>query len=169
VTAGGNTLVPSGNVARALEALGYEEGADGYEVLARAENLALHLDLPAPVVGEMLEDFAREGYTDFPEPPPDLAEPEEPEEEEGVPSEGGDVKGGAAAEEREQEPGPEDRVARRAVREDPGKGEEPSRVQDPQAKDAPGVEQEPGRKKEPAPPEEGRGGEPGTSDQEEGS
>jgi hypothetical protein len=152
---GGNTLVPSENVARALEALGYEGGADDYEVLARGENLALHLELPAPVVGEMLEDLAREGYTDFPEPPRDLAEPEEPAEERGVPS--------------EEKPSPEDRTARRAVREDPAKGEEPSRVQDPQAKDAPGVEQESGGKKEPAPPESGRSGEPGASDREEGS
>jgi hypothetical protein len=167
--AGGNTLVPSENVARALNALGYEGVADDYEVLTRAENLALHLELPAPVVGEMLEDLIREGYTDFPEPPRDLAEPEEPAEEEGVPSEGGDVKGGAAAEAREEKPSPEDRTARRAVREDPAKGEEPSRVQDPQAKDAPGVEQEAGGKKDPAPPESGRGGEPGASDREEGS
>jgi hypothetical protein len=169
VIAGGDTLVPSEEVAGALEALGYDEGADDYEVLARAENLALHLELPAPVVGEMLEELAREGYTDFPEPPPDLVEPEEPAEEEGVPSEGGDVEGGAAAEEREEKPSPEDRAARRTAREDPGKGEEPSRVQDPQAKDAPGVEQESGDKKEPASPEEGPGGEPGTPDREEGS
>lgn len=168
VIAGGDTLVPSEKVARALEALGYEGGADDYEVLACAENLALHLELPAPLVGEMLEELAREGYSNFPEPPPDLGETEG-QEEEGVPSEGGDVEGGAAAEEREEKPGPEDRAARRAVREDPGKGEEPSRVQDPQAKDAPGVEQESGEKKEPAPPEAGRGGEPGTSDREEGS
>jgi len=166
--AGGNTLVPSENVAGALEALGYEGDADDYEVLARAESLALHLELPAPIVGEMLEDLARDGVTEFPEPPRELTEPEESEDE-GVPSEGGDVSGGAAAEEREQKPSPEDREARRAVREDPGKGEEPSRVQDPQAKDAPGVEQEPGEKKEPAPPESGRGGEPGTSDREEDS
>src|SRR5918998_4534103 len=171
VIAGGNTLAPSENVARTLEALGYEGGADDYDILARAENLALHLELPAPVVGEMLEDLAREGYTDFPEPPRDVAEPEgsaEETEEEGVPSEGGDVEGGATAEEREEKPSPEDRAARRTVREDPGKGEEPSRVQDPQAKDAPGVEQESGGKKEPAAPEAGRGGGPGTPDRGEG-
>src|SRR5919199_1444848 len=51
VIAGGNTLVPSENVAMALEALGYGEGADDYKVLARAELLALHLELPAPGVG----------------------------------------------------------------------------------------------------------------------
>ncbi len=169
VIAGGDTLVPSENVARALDALGYEGGADDYEVLARAENLALHMELPAPVVGEMLEDLARESYTGFAEPPRDLADPDEPAEEEGVPSEGGDVKGGAAAKAREEKPSPEDTAARRTVREDPGKGEEPSRVQDPQAKDAPGVEQETGGKNEPAPPESGRGGEPGASDREEGS
>jgi hypothetical protein len=170
--AGGNTLVPTENVARALEALGYEGGADNYEVLARAENLALHLELPAPVVGEMLEDLAHENYTNFPEPPRDLAESEGPveaSEEEGVPSEGGDVNRGAAAEGREQKPDPEDRAARRTVREDPGKGEEPSRVQDPQAKDAPGVEQESSGEREPSPPETGRGSEQGAPDREEES
>ena len=170
VVAGGNTLVPSQQVALALEALGYDRGADAYEVLARAESLALHLELPAPVVGEMLEDLAREGRTDFPEPPREMVELKEPgegSEEEGVASEGGDLEGGAAAEGREEKPVPEERAARRAAREDPARGEEPSRVQDPQAKDAPGVEQESGEKKEPASPETGRGGEPGTSDQEE--
>nr|MDQ5817889.1 hypothetical protein [Actinomycetota bacterium] len=72
VAAGGNTLVPSEGVSRALETLGYEGGADDYEVLARAEHLALYLELPAPLVGEMLEDFAREGFADFPEPPHDV-------------------------------------------------------------------------------------------------
>ena len=170
VVAGGNTLVPSQQVALALEALGYDRGADAYEVLARAESLALHLELPAPVVGEMLEDLAREGRTDFPEPPREMVELKEPEvgsQEEGVASEGGDLEGGAAAEGREEKPVPEERAARRAAREDPARGEEPSRVQDPQAKDAPGVEQESGEKKEPASPETGRGGEPGTSDKEE--
>jgi hypothetical protein len=170
VIAGGNTLVPSERVARVLEALGYEGGADAYEVLARAESLALHLELPAPVVGEMLEDLAREGHTNFPDPPREAVEPSEPAEEsgeEGVPSEGGDLRGGAAAEAREERPGPEERADRRAAREDPVRGEEPSRVQDPQAKDAPGVEQETGGEKEPASPESGRGGEPGVSDRKE--
>jgi hypothetical protein len=152
VIAGGDTLVPSENVARALEALGYEGDADDYEILARAETLAMHLELPAPVVGEMLEELAREGYTNFREPPRDVVEPAEE---------------GAAAEEREEEPGPEDGAARREDSEDPEKGEEPTRVQDPQAKDAPGVEQEAGEKKDPAAPEVGRGGEPGASDREE--
>jgi hypothetical protein len=168
VIAGGDTVVPSENVARTLEALGYEGDTDDYEILARAEILALHLELPAPVVGEMLEDLGREGYTDFPEPLRDVVEPEEPAEE-GVASEGGDVEGDAAAEEKEEKPGPGDRAARREVREDPEKGEEPSRVQDPQAKDAPSVEQESGEKKEPAAPEAGRGDEPGSSDREEES
>src|SRR5215210_2681841 len=114
--AGGNTLVPSENAARALEALGYEADADDYQVLAHAEELALYLELPAPVVGEMLEDLGREGYTDFPDPPRDAAQPEEPAEdagEDGVTSEDGD----ASAEAREEKPSPEDRVARRTVRE----------------------------------------------------
>jgi hypothetical protein len=118
VIAGGDTLVPSENIARALVALGYEGGADDYEVLARAESLALQLELPAPVVGEMLEDLAREGYADFPEPPRDLTQP---------------------AEASEEKPSPEESAPRRAAGEDPGKGDEPSRAQD-----APGVEQESG-------------------------
>ena len=67
VAAGGNTLVPTENVSRALGVLGYE--GDEYDTLAHAEGLALYLDLPAPIVGEMLEDLGREGFTDFPEPP----------------------------------------------------------------------------------------------------
>jgi 6-phosphogluconolactonase len=35
VAAGGNTLVPTENVSRALEALGYGEDADAYETLVR--------------------------------------------------------------------------------------------------------------------------------------
>src|ERR671913_2090585 len=88
VAAGGNTLVPTENVSRALGALGYE--GDAYEALAHAEGLALHLELPAPIVGEMLEDLGREGFDAFPELPSETAEPEE-KDEEGVPSEGGGV------------------------------------------------------------------------------
>jgi hypothetical protein len=87
VAAGGNTLVPTENVSTALGALGYE--GDEYETLAHAEVLALYLDLPAPIVGEMLEDLGREGFTDFPEPP---SEPEEDDEEGGT-SEGDSVEG----------------------------------------------------------------------------
>ena len=96
VAAGGNTLVPTENVAKALGALGYE--GDAYETLAAAEGLALHLELPAPIVGEMLEDLGREGFSEFPEPP---REPEETGEQ-NVPSEGSAVTGGAVAEEEEQ-------------------------------------------------------------------
>ena len=112
--AGGNTLVPSEDAARALEALGYEAGADDYAVLARAEELALYLELPAPVVGEMLEDLGREGYTDFPEPPREAVRSEEPAEDAAE-------DGSAAAEAREEKPSPGDRAARRKVREDSGK------------------------------------------------
>jgi hypothetical protein len=173
---GANTLVPSENVARSLEALGYDVAIDDYAVLARAEELALHLELPAPVVGEMLEDLAREGRTDFPEPPREAAEPEEPAEVageeasgEGVASEGGEVKGGAAAEAREEKPSPEDRAVRSTSGEDPGRGEEPTRVQDPQAKDAPSVDQEAGDVRDPDAPETGRGGTSGNSDREDGA
>ena len=72
VAAGGNTLVPTDNVSRALGALGYE--GDAYETIAHAEGLALHLELPAPIVGEMLEELGHEGFTDFPEPPAETVE-----------------------------------------------------------------------------------------------
>jgi hypothetical protein len=166
VAAGGNTLVPTENASKALEALGYE--GDSYEVLANGENLALYLELPAPIVGEMLEDLGREGFTDFPEPPRESAEDEAAEpDESGVVSEGSAVTGGAAAEEGEQKPSPEDRVAGRAAREDPGRGDEPSRVQDPQAKDAPGVAEESGDKKQASPPEGGREDAPDAADGDE--
>lgn len=142
VAAGGNTLVPTENVSRALGALGYGEGADVYETLARAESLALHLDLPAPILAEMLEDLGGEGFVDFPEPPRETTE--ESGEEVVAPEDGA---------EEQQKPSPEDRAARRTAREDPGKGDEPSRVQDPQAKDAPGVTEEDGDKKQAASPE----------------
>jgi hypothetical protein len=162
VAAGGNTLVPTENVARALGTLGYE--GDAYEVLANGETLAIYLELPSPIVGEMLEDLGREGFTDFPEPP---REPEDDEGEDGVDSAGGSVAGGAAAEEREQTPSPEDRAARRATRQDPGSGDEPSRVQDPQATDAPGVAEEAGDKEQVSPPEGGREDAPGTVDRDQ--
>jgi hypothetical protein len=160
VAAGGNTLVPTENVSKALGALGYE--GDAYETLAAAESLALHLELPAPILGEMLEDLGGEGFVDFPEPPRETEDTTETSEasEAGVPSEGGAVAGGAAAEESEQVPGPEDREARSTAR---GTGEEPSRVQDPQSSDAPGVAQESGEKKQASPPEGGRRDAPGTT------
>ena len=101
VAAGGNTLVPTENVSRALGALGYQ--GDAYETLAHAEGLALYLELPAPIVGEMLEDLGREGFEDFPELPSETAGTEE-KEEEGLPSEGDSVEDGAA----EEKPSPED-------------------------------------------------------------
>ena len=157
VSAGGNTLVPTENVAKALGALGYE-GGDAYEVLASGERLALYLELPAPIVGEMLEDLGREGFTDFPEP---RREPTEPEDVEGEDGESGVVSAGGAA--AAEEPGPEARAGRRATREDPGSGDEPSRVQDP---DAPGVAQESSDQKQASAPEGGREDAPGTTDGE---
>jgi hypothetical protein len=161
VAAGGNTLVPTENVRRALGALGYE--GDAYEILAHAEGLALYLDLPAPIVREMLEDLGREGFTDFPERPRETVEPEETGDE-GIPAGGDSVEGGAAAEEK---PRAGDREARRTARDDPGKGEEPTRVHDPQAKEAHGVVDESGEEKQPSPPEAGRADAPGTADGEE--
>lgn len=169
VISGGNTVVPSDGVARALEALGYGPEADEYEVLARAEGLALHLDLPAPIAGALLEDLDRDGVTDYPEPPRESIGAGEPEEtaEAGVPTDGGEVRGGAAAEAGQEKPSPEDRAARRAAREDAVKGDEPTRVQDPQAKDAPGVPQESAGAKKPDPPESGRSQAPGTAEKGE--
>ena len=169
VAAGGNTLVPSAEVAHALEALGYGPGADPYETLAAAEDLALRLDLPAPVVGEMLEELGREGFTAYPEPPREEVHQEQPEQprEEGIASEGGAVSGGAAGEPRQSKPAPQERAERVEAREDPASGEEPSRVQDPQAKDAPGVAEEEGPASKAAPPASGRKDEPGTSGQED--
>src|SRR5918997_3972769 len=71
VAAGGDTVVPSGELARALLALDVldeEAQDDDYAVLAVAENLALRLELPAPIVGEILYDLGREGRLEFPEP-----------------------------------------------------------------------------------------------------
>ncbi len=82
VAAGGDTVVPSGKLARtllALDVLGEEAQDDDYAVLAVAENLALRLELPAPIVGEILYDLAREGRLEFPETPPE-ATGEETEE-----------------------------------------------------------------------------------------
>lgn len=165
VAAGGNTLVPSAEVAGALEALGYGSGDDPYDTLAAAEDLALRLDLPAPVVGEMLEDLGREGFTDYPEPPREEVRDEQPEQpqEEAIASEGGAVSGGAASEPRQSKPAPQERAEREEAREDPASGDEPSRVQDPQAKDAPGVAEEEGPARKAAPPASGRKDEPGTS------
>lgn len=157
VAAGGDTVVPTGSLARTLLTLGLleSEAADEYEVLAAAEGLALQLDLPAPIAGEILEDLAREGVTTFPEPP----EPEEPQEPaEPDPAE---AQAGAETGEAPPKPSPEDRAARRAARRTAERGEEPSRVQDPQAKEAPGVEEEEGGQEEPASPETGRDDAPG--------
>ncbi|HEX5850867.1 MAG TPA: hypothetical protein VFY59_16845 [Rubrobacter sp.] len=164
VAGGGNTLVPTENVARTLGALGYE--GDAYEVLANGETLAIYLELPAPIVGEMLEDLGREGFTDFPEPPRETAEPEETGsvDDGNAVTDDGSAAGDAGSEEGVQKPSPEDRAVRRATREDSGSGEEPSRVQDPQAQDAPGVSEEGGGKKQASAPEGGRGDAPGTAD-----
>jgi hypothetical protein len=163
VAAGGNTLVPTPEVAGALDALGYGPAADGYETLARAEELALRLDLPAPVVGEILQELGREGFADYPEPPREEVTPEEMPEDADVPSEGGAVSGGAASDPQEEKPSPAAREERAHVREEPAAGEEPTRVQDPQAKDAPGTTEEGGGVPRAGAPESGRDDQPGTS------
>ncbi|WP_047865589.1 hypothetical protein [Rubrobacter aplysinae] len=78
VAAGGNTLEPTPEVSGALSALGLTM-TDEYETLAAGEGVALILDLPAPVVGAMLEDLYREGVTDFPEPAREEETPVEPD------------------------------------------------------------------------------------------
>jgi len=163
VAAGGNTLVPTPEVAAALDPLGYGPAADGYETLARAEDLALHLDLPAPVVGEMLQELGREGFADYPEPPREETTREEGSGEANVASEGGAVSGGAADEPAEAKPSPAEREERARTREEPAAGEEPTRVQDPQAKDAPGTTEEDGDVGGAGAPESGRDDQPGTS------
>ena len=166
VGAGGNTLVPTEEVADALDSLGYGPAADEYETLARAEELSLRLDLPAPVVGEMLQELGREGFADYPEPPREEAtgeeEPEQPVDG-NVASEGGAVSGGAADDPAEAKPAPAEREARARTREEPAAGEEPTRVQDPQAKDAPGTAEEDGGVRGAGAPESGRDDQPGTS------
>ena len=147
VAAGGNTLVPTNEVSRALEALGFEEADDKYEVLARAENLSMHLDLPAPITAALLEDLANEGLTDFPR------RPRETESEGEETSEPGDAPGLAD----------QDQETRQAASKDPEKGEVPSRVQDPQAKEAPGVEEESSSER-PAAPRGGSEDAPGEAD-----
>ena len=164
--AGGDTLVPNADVALALENLGYGPDASPHETLAAAEDLALRLDLPAPVVGEMLGTLGREGFEDYPQPPREEtreAPSETPPQEDAVASEGGTVSGGAADEPREQRPVPPENAERAEVAADPAAGEEPSRVQDPQADDAPEVSEEDGSAKGAAPPASGRDDEPGTS------
>ncbi|MBA2693334.1 MAG: hypothetical protein H0U65_12740 [Rubrobacter sp.] len=142
VIAGGDTLVPTDAVAKALVNLGYDAPADGYETLARAEGIALQMEIPSPLVGEMLEELAREDFTAFREPP--APEPEEKEASEEASEEGA-----------EEKPGPEAREARKAARRDVKKGDEPTRVQDPQSKDAPGTPEEAGGET-PAAPESGK-------------
>jgi hypothetical protein len=165
VAAGGDTVVLSPEIARVLGALGVlEEEAQGdeYAVLAAAEGLALRLELPAPMAGEILYDLAREGRLEFPEP---AAETIETETGEVARTEDGAGAGGTDQE--SARPSPDDREARRAARRDAERGEEPTRVQDPQARDAPGVSEEGGgERKDPAPPEDGpEETAPGTQDQ----
>jgi hypothetical protein len=166
VACGGNTLVPTDEVARALETLGYAP-ADDYETLADGEELALRLDLPAPVVGEILDELGREGFEAYPEPPRREPTREEEPADENVAHEGGAVSGGAAAGRTEEKPAPAEREERARTREEPAAGEEPTRVQDPQAKDAPGVGEEDGDAGTAAAPESGGEDQPGISGRED--
>ena len=152
VAAGGDTIVPSREISRTLVALSVlDEGTtDDYEVLAAAENLALRLELPAPIIGEILHDLAVEDRLAFPEPPPENAPDAEPDEVE----EAGDEAGTGGTDQESVRPSSDERAKRRAAEREVERGEEPTRVQDPQAKDAPGVHEEEGEDKPtPAPPE----------------
>ena len=162
VAAGGDTVVPTPGIARVLEALGaLDEGesSDDYAVLGAAEGLALRLELPAPIAGEILNDLARERNLEFPEPPSDVAE----EPEGGAKDEAtAEVIGTGGTDDEAVKPSPDDRAARRAARNRADRGEEPTRVQDPQAKDAPATEEEEGEKPEAAPPQTGPEDAPGS-------
>lgn len=160
VAAGGDTVVPNPSLARALTALGVlDEGGDEYAVLAAAEGLALRLELPAPIVGEMLDRLVADDRLEFPEPPPETTE--EPAEEGSEEATDAEETAAGETELAPPKPGPEDRAARRAAREEARRGDEPTRVQDPQAKDAPGTREEAGKKPEPSPPQAGTGDAPG--------
>ncbi len=152
VAAGGDTLVPSPEISRVLVALGVlDEGetGDDYAVLAAAEGLALRLDLPAPVVGEMLHDLGVEDRLAFPEPPSETTDQETREA-----AEAEDSLGTGGTDGESVRPSPDDRSARQAARREANRGEEPTRIQDPQAKNAPGVREEGGGERlTPAPPE----------------
>jgi hypothetical protein len=153
VAAGGDTLVPSPEISRVLVALGVlDEGetGDDYAILAAAESLALRLELPAPVVGELLHDLGVEDRLVFPEPPPEATD-----EETGEVAEAGGEYGKGGTDREAVRPDPDERAKRQAARQDPDRGEEPTRIQDPQAKDAPDVrEEEGGERSTPAPPED---------------
>src|SRR3712207_2042863 len=145
VAAGGDTVVPGEGLSRTLAALGIlDEGADDYAVLAAAENLALRLELPAPVVGEILHDLGVEDRFDFPEPPPEPADEEKAVAEAEEVTEAGGEYGTGGTDRESARPSPDEKAKRRAAREEADRGEEPTRVQDPQAKDAPGVREEEG-------------------------
>ena len=161
VAAGGDTVVPTPKIARVLRSLGAlseEEATDDYAVLGAAEGLALRLELPAPITGEILTDLAEEGDLEFPEPPAQTAA----ESGDGVEDEAtGDVQGTGGTDAGAEKPSPDDRAARRAARAKAERGEEPTRVQDPHAKDAPGTREEAGEKPEPTPPRTGPEDAPG--------
>jgi hypothetical protein len=165
VAAGGDTLVPSPEISSVLVALGVlDEGetGDDYAVLAAAESLALRLELPAPVVGEMLHELGVEGPIEFPEPPLEATD-----EEIGEAAEVEDGAGTGGTDGDSVRPSPDDRSARQAAQREADRGEEPTRIQDPQAKDAPSVRDEGGGERStPAPPEnEPPESAPGTQDE----
>ena len=162
VAAGGDTVVPTPGIARVLDslgALGEGEATDDYAVLGAAEGLALRLELPAPVAGEILNGLAQENDLKFPEPPLEVAQEPEGEAKDEATAK---VTGTGGTDSEAAKPSPDDRAARRAARANADRGGEPTRVQDPQAKDAPGTAEESGDKPEAAPPQTGPADAPGS-------
>ena len=160
VAAGGDTVVPGPEISGVLVSLGVldeETRGDDYAVLGAAENLALRLELPAPIVGEILVDLAAQESLKFPEPPPEVAE-----EETGEAVAAGDEIGEGGTDRESARPSPDERAKRKAAQQKPDRGDEPTRVQDPQAKDAPGTREESGGDQStPVPPETGPEDAPG--------
>lgn len=158
VIAGGNTAIPTPELAQVLNTLNVDGTSDNYTILAHVESLALYLDLPAPVVAEILTELVSEGRVAFPEPPAELfqvasAEDEEPSPDAEAPS--------------KKRMSPEERAARRAARrgEAAVKGEEPTKVQDAQYPEAPPASEMEGT--DPAVPDPREGDEAsGTADKE---
>ncbi|MBX6762714.1 MAG: hypothetical protein K6T51_12215 [Rubrobacteraceae bacterium] len=69
VAAGGNTVLPTSRLASALGSLGVGSPHDDYEVIGLAEELAFGMELPAPLVAQILEEIAEEGAPELPEYP----------------------------------------------------------------------------------------------------
>ena len=168
VAAGGDTVVPGPEISRvlgSLDVLNANARDDDYAILGAAESLALHLEIPAPIVGEILVELAARENLEFPEPPPDATEAETTDA-----AAAGDEIGEGGTDRESVKPSPDERAKREAARREPDRGDEPTRVQDPQAKDAPGTrEEDGGERTAPSPPETGPADAPGQEGKEASS